>query len=159
MDLQEVLLNKVSLYISSNTNQIMKDFLNSDNNMAHRPLFTFLDPCRKFYAYHSNAVTILFDYEQYWEPYISNYDSDEIENYYYDNYYYETYYANKCYDNNSSDYDSNGNVYNSFQCMKKYLNVIDKMNPIYKRLRQTAIDVKNSGANQIKDDYSNLRLL
>jgi hypothetical protein len=43
--------------------------------------------------------------------------------------------------------------------MKKYLNVIDKMNPIYKRLRQTAIDVRNSGANEIKDDYSNLRLL
>ena len=141
MDVHKVFLNRVSMYISSNTNQIMKDFFIQIKNlhMSNRPIFTFLDPFRKFYPHHSNNKTILFDYDTYWEPYLSNYESeDDSESY------------------TISDYDSDGNVYNAFQCFNKYLNSTNTINtspPLYKLLHSTPIDLRNSGAQQILQDY------
>jgi predicted transcriptional regulator len=144
MDLQEALLNKVTMYLSSSTNQIMKEFFIEIKNlhMSHRPMFTFLHPFRKFHSYHSNNKTILFDYDTYWEPYLSDYESEDDSE-----------------SDTISDYDSDGNVYNAFQCFNKYLNSTNTIYtlPLYKLLQSTPIDLRNSGAQQILQDYCSFR--
>ena len=144
MDLQEVLFNKVTMYFSSNTRKVMKEFLKEiqTSHMSHRPMFTFLHPFRKFHSYHSNNKIILFDYDKYWEPYLSDYESEDDSE-----------------SNTISDYDSDGNVYNAFQCFNKYLNSTNIINtsPQYKLLKSTPIDLRNSGAKQILQDYCSFR--
>ena len=131
-ELSEPLVNKVCLYLSSNTNNIVKAYIK--NLCSQRPLFTFLK-----YRYMRNKK-VSNDYNKYWEPYIYNY--------------------NLLY-NDLNDYDQDNNVYNSFQVIKKYLNNLEfdllECESLITFLNKRSFDLEKSGAKQLAFDFSSLR--